>query len=137
MSEMSVLFVCVSNAGKSQMAAALMRGLNVADVQVFSAGTDAGTKPINALSAEVLGEWGIDISDERPTRLTEPMIRDVDLVVVLGSDAVVQQTAGTAIERWVTDEPSVRGIGGAERMRLIRDDIDLRVRRLADRLTQR
>ena len=129
-----VLFVCAKNGGKSQMAAGLMRRADGTAVQVDSAGTRAGSA-LNALSAETLLEVGVDISDQRPQQLTDDMVRDADLVVVLGSEAKVEPIGGTPVEVWETDEPSTRGIEGAERMRLVRDDIAARVDGLARRLT--
>ena len=130
----SVLFVCVKNGGKSQMAAGLMRKAAGDTVEVDSAGTRAGSA-LNALSADTLREVGVDISDQRPKQLTDDMVRDADLVVVLGSEAHVEPVGGTPVEVWETDEPSTRGIEGAERMRLVRDDIAARVEELAARLT--
>ena len=126
----SVLFVCVKNAGKSQMAAALMRQLARDSVIVHSAGTRAGER-VNALSARVLAEVGIDISGEAPSQLDAGMLGDVDVVVTLGREARVEPVAGPRFETWDTVEPSERGIDGIERMRLIRDDIAQRVRVLA------
>lgn len=126
----SVLFVCVKNAGKSQMAAALMRQLASDSVIVHSAGTRAGER-VNALSARVLAEVGIDISGEAPSQLDAGMLGDVDVVVTLGREARVEPVAGPRFETWDTVEPSERGIDGIERMRLIRDDIAQRVRVLA------
>jgi len=127
----TVLFVCVKNAGKSQMAAALMR-LHAGDaVEVHSAGTRPGSA-INALSAESVAELGADMSGETPRAIDPDLLRQVDRVVVLGGEAKVEPVDGMAgtIEVWHTDEPSERGIKGMERMRLVRDDIDQRVRTL-------
>ncbi len=122
----SVLFVCVRNGGKSQMAAGLMRKAACDRVVVHSAGTHPGSK-INALSAEVLAEVGADMSGERPRPIDPELLRTVDLVVTLGRDAVVEVPPGVKLRNWDTDEPSERGIEGIERMRLVRDDIDARV----------
>lgn len=130
----SVLFVCVKNGGKSQMAAGLMRKAVGSAVEVYSAGTRPGSS-VNPLSAESLLEVGVDIRDETPKSLDPQLVRDVDLVVTLGSEAVVDQVAGTAFENWITEEPSARGVDGIERMRIIRDDIAARVEQLARRLT--
>ena len=127
----TVLFVCVRNGGKSQMAAALMR-LHAGDaVEVHSAGTRPGSA-INALSAESVAELGADMSGETPRAIDPDLLRQVDRVVVLGGEAKVEPVDGMAgtIEVWHTDEPSERGIEGMERMRLVRDDIDQRVRTL-------
>lgn len=131
-----VLFVCVRNGGKSQMAAGLMRqsadrhGL---DVRVSSAGTRAGDE-LNAQSVASLAEVGIDISTARTHQLTDDDVRAADLVVVLGREAHVDSVGGTPVEVWETDEPSQRGIEGVERMNLIRDDIAARTDALAQEL---
>ncbi|UNB55508.1 low molecular weight phosphatase family protein [Mycolicibacterium sp. YH-1] len=129
----SVLFVCVKNAGKSQMAAGLMRTIAGDTVEVHSAGTRPGGA-INALSAAALAEGGIDITDQTPKPIDSALLRNVDVVVILGREAHVEPVEGTRFETWHTDEPSDRGIGGIERMRLVRDDIENRVRRLIDQL---
>lgn len=128
----SVLFVCVKNSGKSQMAAGLMRKIAGDSVDVYSAGTKPGDG-INALSAEALAEAGVDISDERPKPVDVQLVRDVDFVITLGREAHVEPVPGPTFENWDTDEPSERGIDGIERMRLVRDDI---AERVADLLTR-
>lgn len=128
----SVLFVCVKNSGKSQMAAGLMRKIAGDSVYVYSAGTKPGDG-INALSAEALAEAGVDISDERPKPVDVQLVRDVDFVITLGREAHVEPVPGPTFENWDTDEPSERGIDGIERMRLVRDDI---AERVADLLTR-
>ena len=130
----SVLFVCVKNGGKSQMAAGLMRHLAGDTVTVYSAGTKPGGA-VNDLSAQALLEVGIDISGEQPKPVDYELARDVDLVVTLGREAQLDPLPGTRVENWDTDEPSERGIDGLERMRLVRDDIAVRVQRLHTTLT--
>lgn len=132
----SVLFVCVRNGGKSQMAAALMR-LRAGDaVEVHSAGTRPGSA-VNALSAEAVAELGADMTGETPTALDPDLARRVDRVVVLGDEAAgeMDDDEVTFTDVWRTDEPSHRGIDGLERMRLIRDDIAGRVATLLAELT--
>ncbi|MEO5833546.1 MAG: low molecular weight phosphatase family protein [Nakamurella sp.] len=129
----SVLFVCVKNGGKSQMAAGLMRQAAGDAVDVGSAGTLPGTA-VNGLSAAALLEVGVDIRDQSTRQLTDEMIAAADRVVVLGRDARVESVDGTPVEVWDTDEPSGRGIEGLERMRLVRDDIARRVAVLATEL---
>jgi len=129
-----VLFVCVKNGGKSQMAAGLLRATAGAAVEVDSAGTKVGGA-LNAQSVASLAEVGVDISDQTPRQLTDEMVSAADLVVVLGNEAHVESVDGTPVEVWETDEPSTRGIEGAERMALVRDDIAARVEQLAARLT--
>lgn len=129
-----VLFVCVSNNGKSVMAQHLMRHTAGDRITATSAGTHA--KPgVNTQSAQVLAELGIDIGTHTATQLTDELIAAADLVVVLGTQAHVDPVGDTPIETWDTDEPSQRGIDGPDRMRLIRDDIAARVNTRTDRLT--
>lgn len=131
----SVLFVCVKNAGKSQMAAALMRQLAGDAVEVHSAGTQPG-QGLNALSVESLAELGADVSGESPKPIDPELLQRVDRVIVLGREARVEAPDGVDVETWVTDEPSARGIDGIERMRLVRDDIARRVRVLYEGLVE-
>ncbi len=130
----SVLFVCVKNGGKSQMAAGLMDKVAGDTVRTASAGSQPGSA-VNALSAEVLAEVGVDISRNVPRRITVEDQRRADVVVILGAEAKVDEIPGTRYERWETDEPSERGIDGVERMRLVRDDILARVTALHATLT--
>lgn len=124
----SVLFVCVHNSGKSQIAAAIARR-EFPDVRVTSAGT-APSEEVHRGSLDTLAEVGIDVSGERPKPITDALIADADLVVVLGTEARVATSDGTPVVRWEVDEPSTRGIEGSERMRLVRQDITARVRTL-------
>ncbi len=133
----SVLFVCVKNAGKSQMAAGLMRKIagDIAGdtVQIFSAGTNPGDT-LNELSAQALAEDGVDISGEKPKPIDPQLVRGVDVVITLGRETHVEPVPGTRFENWDIGEPSERGIDGIERMRLVRDDIATRVADLYTRL---
>lgn len=122
----SVLYVCVKNGGKSQMAAALMRQLAGDTVTVHSAGTRPGGA-INEESRAALEEIGASVEGKYPKPLDRALLDSVDRVVVLGTEAVIEETGSAPVEVWETDEPSLRGIEGAERMRLIRDDIRRRV----------
>lgn len=130
-----VLFVCVGNGGKSQMAAALAEKHAGGRLEVHSAGTKPGTK-LNQESVEAIAEAGADMSHGTPKPIDPELLRSVDRVVVLGEDAQVEMPDGArgTLERWLTDEPSLRGIEGMQRMRLLRDDIDARVRSLIDEL---
>lgn len=130
----SVLFVCVKNGDKSQMAAGLMRQLAGDTVTVHSAGTKPGAA-VNDLSAQALLEVGVDTTSEQPKPVDYDLARNVDLVVTLGREAQLDPLPGTRVENWDTDEPSERGIDGLERMRLVRDDITARVQRLHTTLT--
>lgn len=128
-----VLFVCVRNGGKSQMAAGLMGKYAGPGIDVDSAGTEPGTK-LNAQSVQALQEIGVNLSGQTPKALTSELISDADLVVVLGQEARVEPVDGTPVIIWETDEPSRRGIEGMERMRLVRDDIAARVKALSGEL---
>ena len=129
----SVLFVCVKNGGKSQMAAGLMRKAAGDDVEVHSAGTAPGNA-VNALSAETLLEVGVDLTGEHPKPIDPDLLARMDYVITLGTEATVDPVEGPTYLTWHTDEPSTRGIEGIERMRLVRDDIAARVDELAARL---
>lgn len=130
-----VLFVCVGNGGKSQMAAALADKHAGEAIEIHSAGTKPATK-LNTESVESISEVGADMSGGRPKAVDPQLLREADRVVILGKDAQLELPADAqgALERWVTDEPSERGIEGMERMRLVRDDIDARVRALITEL---
>lgn len=131
-----ILFVCVSNRGKSVMAQGLSEKIAGAAITASSAGTDAALgKNVNDMSAQVLAEVGVDIGGHAPRQLTDDLMRGADLTVVLGTSANVTAPDGVIVEVWETDEPSLRGIDGIERMRLIRDDIAARVADLTTRLT--
>lgn len=121
-----ILFVCVKNGGKSQMAGGLMRHLGGDHVSVYTAGTKPGTA-LNVQSVESLAELGIDLSAEHTKPITAEMLNSVGLIITLGKEAVVEPVPGIEIRNWDTDEPSERGIEGMERMRLVRDDIKNRV----------
>ena len=130
-----VVFVCLKNGGKSQMAAALTR-LHAGDrIEVHSAGTQPGTK-LNAASAASVEELGATFAGEHPKPLDADLLRRADRVIVAGNEARVEPVEGmnADVETWQTDEPSERGIEGVERMNLIRDDLDARCRQLVAEL---
>ncbi|GAA1364926.1 low molecular weight phosphatase family protein [Arthrobacter rhombi] len=128
-----VLFVCVKNGGKSQMAGALMRHLAGGRVDVRTAGTKPGNG-LNAQSVQSLSELGIEIGDERPKPITRELLAGVDLVIILGREADLEPIPGARLRNWDIDEPTTRGIEGMERMRLVRDDIRARTTRLLEEL---
>ena len=134
----SVLFVCVKNGGKSQMAAGLFRALVANDPdpsqwQIASAGTKAGST-LNALSVASLADVGIDVADQQLRQLSPELQQAADLVVTVGK-AEVKHLDGPRYEVWNIDEPSLRGVDGVERMALVRDDIARHVDELHRRLT--
>lgn len=118
------------------MAAGLMKHETGNRLTVTSAGTTPGTA-INALSAEVLLDLGVDITAQKPKMLTRQSMLAAGLVVVLGAEAKVPAIDGVRVETWETDEPSLRGIEGRQRMELVRDDIHARIKDLAARLQRR
>mgnify|MGYP002653320871 FL=1 len=131
----SVLFVCVKNGGKSQMAAALMRQYAGEKMTVYSAGTQPGSA-VNAESAQSVEEVGATMAGEHPKPIDPTLLDTVDRVIILGEEAHIDHPGNAQIDRWITDEPSTRGVEGHERMALIRDDITSRVDALATDLSQ-
>lgn len=133
----SVLFVCEANAGKSQMAEALAKKEGGDALEVYSAGTKQKTD-INHESAEAVAEVGADMSKNKPKGIDPELLKTVDRVVIIGPNAQLEMPEGArgTEERWLTGEPSTRGIEGMERMRLIRDDIGARVKSLTEELTK-
>ncbi|MBK8463485.1 MAG: low molecular weight phosphatase family protein [Nigerium sp.] len=131
----SVLFLCVHNAGKSQMAAAIARHLAGDRVDVYSAGTQPDAE-IHDLSAQAVAELGADMASQVPTALDPALLTAVDRVVILGDEAQVQPVPGmrAPMQRWLIDDPGERGIEGMERVRLMRNHIDARVQALLGEL---
>lgn len=124
-----VLFVCSTNGGKSQMAAALLK-LEAGDsFEVASAGVNPA-RQINALSADVLEEIGADMRSEVPTALTRERMLAADRVVIVGSNARVEPVDGVSMERWVPDEAAFAELNDHDRMAALRDDLRNRVRAL-------
>jgi arsenate-mycothiol transferase len=118
------------------MAQGLAQKIAGSAVSASSAGTDAKVDgSVNDLSAAVLAEVGVDIGNHQPRQLTDDRMLAADLVVVVGTSAHVTAPDGVDVEVWDTDEPSLRGIDGIDRMRLIRDDISVRVTELMARFT--
>ena len=125
----SVLFVCKRNGGKSQIAAGLAKLHAGEDLIVGSAGTEPGDS-LNQKSVDALDEVGVDITNESPKLATPELVNSYDLVVILGDQAKLPDADPSKTQTWLTDEPSERGIEGMERMRLVRDDIDARIKEL-------
>jgi arsenate reductase len=127
----SVLFVCVHNAGRSQMAAALLQHHAQGRVQVFSAGT-APADEVNPAVVEVMAELGIDVSQEVPKRLADETVETSDVVVTMGCGDACPYYPGTRYEDWPLDDPAGRP---PEFVRRVRDQIDARVQTLLAELT--
>ena len=124
----TVLFVCVKNGGKSQMAAGLMRKIAGDRIEVYSAGTHPGAAAQCAVGAVAAGV-GVDITGEHPKPIDAAAAARGRCRRHAGAGGPRRPLAGPRFENWDTDEPSERGIDGIERMRLIRDDIATRVQR--------
>lgn len=122
----SVLFVCVHNAGRSQMAAGFMTHLGQGRVEVLSAGS-APKDSINPIAVEAMAEVGIDISKNSPKVLTTGAVEQSDAVITMGCGDVCPFYPGKRYEDWVLDDPAGQGI---ESVRVIRDEIKVRVEAL-------
>jgi len=125
-----VLFVCVHNAGRSQMAAALLSHYATGRVEVRSAGS-APADTINPAVREAMAEIGIDISAERPKLLTTDAVEASDVVITMGCGDACPILPATRYLDWPLDDPAGQGI---EAVRPIRDEIDRRVRDLVQQL---
>jgi arsenate reductase len=127
----SVLFVCVHNAGRSQMAAAFLHNLAGDRVEVLSAGS-APADHINPAAVEAMLEVGIDMSAASPKILTEDAVRASDVVITMGCGDACTIYPGKRYEDWKLDDPAGKGV---ESVRPIRDDIRTRVETLISELT--
>jgi arsenate reductase len=119
----TVLFVCVHNAGRSQMAAGYLRALGGGNVEVLSAGSAPG-EAINPVAVEAMAEEGIDISAAIPALLTTEAVRESDVVITMGCGDACPVFPGKRYEDWVLEDPAGQGI---ESVRAIRDQIRDRV----------
>lgn len=126
----SVLYVCVHNAGRSQMAAAYTRHLSSGAVEVRSAGS-APADSINPAVHEAMLEDGIDLSAERPKILTTDAVQASDVVITMGCGDACPIFPGTRYEDWQLDDPAGQEI---DAVRLVREEIKVRVRTLLDSL---
>ncbi len=121
-----VLFVCVHNAGRSQMAAALLQHYGMGRIAVRSAGSEPAEK-VNPAAAAALAEWGLDITAEVPSKLTTEDVEASDVVITMGCGDTCPVFPGKRYLDWQLDDPAGQGI---DAVRPIRDDIDRRVRGL-------
>ena len=122
----SVLFVCVHNAGRSQMAAGYLRELAGDRVEVRSAGSMPADQ-INPVAVEAMAEEGIDITAEQPKILTTEAVQDSDVVITMGCGDACPFFPGKRYEDWKLDDPAGQGI---DAVRPIRDDIKGRIEAL-------
>ena len=122
----SVLFVCVHNAGRSQMAAAFLTTLSKGAVEVRSAGSQPADK-VNPAAVEAMSELGIDMSAETPKVLTTEAVKESDVVITMGCGDECPYFPGKRYEDWVLEDPAGQGV---EAVRPIRDEIKTRIENL-------
>jgi protein-tyrosine-phosphatase len=122
----TIMFVCVHNAGRSQMAAGFMRELRGDRVEVLSAGS-APKDSINPIAVEAMLELGIDIANQKPKVLTPEAVQQSDVVITMGCGDACPYYPGKRYEDWKLDDPAGQGI---EPVRVIRDEIKARVETL-------
>lgn len=127
----TVLFVCVHNAGRSQMAAGYMEKLSNGSVRVFSAGS-APKDSINPIAVAVMAEEGIDIANNQPKVLTLEAVQESDVVITMGCGDTCPYYPGKRYEDWVLEDPAGQSI---EKVRIIRDQIKIKVEQLLTELT--
>ena len=122
----TVLFVCVHNAGRSQIAAGYMKALSNGKVQVLSAGS-APKESINPLAVQVMAEEGIDIANNQPKVLTTEAVQESDVVITMGCGDACPFYPGKRYEDWVLEDPAGKDL---ETVRKIRDEIKQKVKNL-------
>ncbi|MGN6634457.1 MAG: arsenate reductase ArsC [Oryzihumus sp.] len=122
----SVLFVCVHNAGRSQMAAAYLTQLSQGRIEVRSAGSEPADQ-VNPAAVAAMAEEGIDIAAETPKVLTAAAVQDSDVVITMGCGDTCPFFPGKRYEDWVLEDPAGKGV---EAVRPIRDEIRARVEAL-------
>lgn len=126
----TVLFVCVHNAGRSQMAAGYLQALAGDQVTVLSAGS-APKESLNPVAVEAMREEGIDIAANTPKILTDETVQDSDVVITMGCGDTCKFYPGKRYEDWELDDPAGQSI---DSVRVIRDEIRERVNALIDSL---
>lgn len=122
----AVLFLCVHNAGRSQMAAGFLRHLAGGRVEVFSGGSEPG-EALNPAAVAVMAEVGIDITTEQPRRWTEDEARAAEVIVTMGCGDACPVYPGTRYEDWALEDPAGQPV---EFVRGVRDEIRARVEAL-------
>ena len=125
-----VLFVCVHNAGRSQMAAGFMEHLADGRIEVLSAGS-APKESINTIAVQAMAEKGIDIANRKPKILSAEAVQASDVVITMGCGDTCPFFPGKRYEDWVLEDPAGKSI---EEVRLIRDEIENRVKSLISEL---
>jgi arsenate reductase len=129
-SKPTVLFVCVHNAGRSQMAAGYLRELSGGNVEVLSAGSEPKDQ-INPIAIQVMAEEGIDIANNAPKILTTQAVQESDVVITMGCGDVCPVFPGKRYEDWVLEDPAGQEIA---KVREIRNEIRGRVEELLKEL---
>ena len=127
----TVLFVCVHNAGRSQMAAGYLQHLAGDRIEVLSAGS-APADQVNPVAVQAMAEEGVDITAAAPKLLTDAAVREADVVVTMGCGDACPFYPGKRYEDWVLDDPAGQGI---EMVRGVRDAVRERVEVLVAELT--
>ncbi|MFQ5380777.1 MAG: arsenate reductase ArsC [Dehalococcoidia bacterium] len=127
-----IVFLCVHNAGRSQMAAAWARRLGGERVEVLSGGSNPASD-VNPTVIRAMAEAGIDISRRLPSPWTEEMVRSADVVITMGCGDSCPVFPGVTYRDWPVRDPHGKGI---ESVRRIRDDLESRVRALIAELTE-
>ncbi|MGJ9411756.1 arsenate reductase ArsC [Aeromicrobium sp. CF4.19] len=122
----TVLFVCVHNAGRSQMAAGFLRELSAGSVEVLSAGSMPGDQ-VNPVAVEAMAELGIDIAGEQPKKLSEDAVRVSDVVITMGCGDECPFFPGKRYEDWELTDPAGQGL---DVVREVRDEVRARVEKL-------
>jgi len=123
----AVLFVCIHNAGRSQMAAGFLKHLAGDRIEVLSAGSEpAGS--VNPVAVQAMREVGIDVSKEKPKLLQDAAVKQADVVITMGCGDACPIYPGKRYEDWELDDPAGKSI---DQVRTIRDEIRKRVDRLA------
>ena len=125
-----MLFVCVHNAGRSQMAAAFLSHLSAGAVEVRSAGSEPAAQ-LNPAAVRAMAEVGINIAAEKPKILTDQAVRESDVVITMGCGDTCPFYPGKRYEDWVLDDPAGKDVAA---VRPIRDEIRRRVEALLDEL---
>jgi arsenate reductase (thioredoxin) len=125
-----VLFVCVHNAGRSQMAAGLLNKLAQGRVHVRTAGSEPADE-INPRAVEAMNEVGVDLSEEFPKLLSDEAVRAADAVITMGCGDACPIYPGKRYEDWELDDPAGQDL---DTVRRIRDEIEVRVKKLLDEL---
>jgi protein-tyrosine-phosphatase len=126
----TVLFLCVHNAGRSQMAMGFFQHLAGEAAVAWSGGSEPGVE-VNPAAVEAMRERGVDISDEFPKPWTDETVRAADVVITMGCGDACPIFPGKRYEEWVLDDPAGLGV---EDVRPVRDEIERRVRTLLDEL---